>query len=857
MRFRIKQSGTVFLLATAMWLSPMAMAGDVGGPNQFVEQPGVHEFSGRMIARPVQNNAAGNNLAKQHIEANYPVVKYYPDTDWYVINIPQGQNEDSVAQTLMDMKIFEFVEPDWICYPVDAPNDTRFAEQWNMAKIQAPTAWNYNTGFNGITVAICDTGLRTTHLDLPSLRKEGYNAVDDLWETNGGNVNDIHGHGTHTTGIAAAHGNNARGVSGVGWNYAHRIVKVSNAANGNSSIATLTHAAVFASQQGDRVVSVSYSGVNDAAVRAAATTVRSNGGLLFWAAGNDGQVMNSPTRDADNLVVVGSTNETDGRSSFSNYGLYVDLFAPGSNILSLSNAGDDSYTTMSGTSMATPCAAGLAALIWSQNPAFTSSEVEALLKGTCDNVGNSNTFGYGRINAAKAMQGSARHSLGSTWQGGNGQNGAMFDITCLNPNGITITALDFNNLTAGNANLEVYYVTNKTTYVGKEGNAGAWTLLGSQTGLATEPEGEPTGINIGGLTINSGQTVGLYVTRTDAGLIRYTNGPLGSYSTADLRWENRGVGVVYPFGTTFANRVFNGSVHYRVNVGGILPTLAHAAYNFIPFGSSDTCTMQQVYNKNLFSGPVIMESVGFAPNTSIVGETSTANITIRMGYTNKIPGQDTGTGGLDAVLANNRNGAMTTLYSGTGVKRTFMSNGSIEHSMFFDFGRNSFTYNPNLGNLLVEIVSTNNSSVDVGVSRAAGSSEASRAYNSVRFGNAASPTTATRMDLGWRPTVINFTLTASGTCPGLVTVTWENATPNSTVALIYSKNTGNFVIPFGPCQGTVLGLGSQSIRLVSTFPSGANGSGTKSGQSQSGACHGFMQMHDLPNCRLTNVVQHP
>ncbi len=857
MRLRMNQCGTVFLLAAAMWMSPTASAQDAGGRlNPFVEQPGVHEFSGRMIARPVQNNASGNKLARQHVEANYTVVKYDPDLDWYVIQIPQGQNEDSVAATLMGMNFFEFVEPDWICYPVDTPNDTRFAEQWALTKIQAPTAWNYNTGFNGITVGICDTGLRTTHLDLPSRRREGYNAVDDLWETNGGNVNDIHGHGTHTTGIAAARGNNARGVSGVGWNYAHRIIKVSNAANGGSTIATLTHAAVFSSQQGDRVVSVSYSGVNDAAVRAAATTVKNNGGLLFWAAGNDGVAMNSPGRDADDLVVVGSTNETDGRSSFSNYGLYVDLFAPGSNILSLSNAGDDSYTTMSGTSMATPCAAGLAALIWSQNPAFTPEEVEAHLKDTCDNVGSSNTFGYGRINAAKAMQGSARHSLGSTWQGGNGQNGAMFDITCLNPNGITITAFDFNNLTAGNANLEVYYVTNRTTYVGKEGNAGAWTLLGAQTGLATEPEGEPTGINIGGLTINSGQTVGIYVTRTDVGLLRYTNGPLGAYSTADLRWENRGVGVVYPFGTTFANRVFNGSVHYRVNVGGILPTLAPAAYNFIPFGN-DTCTMHQVYNKNLFSGPVIMESVGFAPNTSIVGETATAAITIRMGYTNKIPGQDTGSGGLDSVLANNPSGAMTTLYTSLrGDGRTFMSNGSIEHSMFFDFSR-SFTYNPALGNLLVEIVSINNSSVDTSVSRAAGSSESSRAYNSVRFGNAASPTTATRMDLGWRPTVLDFTLTASGVCPGLVTVEWENATPNSTVALIFAKNTGNFVIPFGPCQGTVLGLGSQSIRLVNTFPSGANGSGTRSGQSQSGACHGFMQMHDLPNCRLTNVVQHP
>ncbi len=858
---QLKLSGAAMVLATTVLLSPWAMADNGSGETKavrvFVEQPGELEFSGQMIARPVQGQVMKSEAAKAHLEANYTILKYRPAVDWYVIAVPEGQTENTVAQTLMNTGLFEFVEPNWICHPVATPNDTRFGEQWNMTKIQATTAWNYNTGFNGITVGICDTGLRTTHLDLPVLRKEGYNAVDEVWESNGGNINDIHGHGTHTTGIAAARGNNARGVTGVGWNYAHRILKVSNLSNGNSSIDVLNHAAITSSEQGDRAINVSYSGVDNAAVRAAATVIKNNGSLVFWAAGNSNQAMNGSNRDADDVMVVGSTNETDGKSSFSNYGLYVDLFAPGSNILSLSNSGDDAYVLMSGTSMAAPCATGLAALIWSQNPSFTPDDIEDLMKGTCDNVGNSNTFGYGRVNAAKALASTARRSLGSTWQGGNGLAGAMFDITCVNSVGVTITAFDFNNLTSGAANLEVYYVTNKTSYVGKEANAGAWTLLGSQSAAPTNPQGEPTPINIGGLTIAPNQTVGIYVTRTDGGLIRYTNGPLSAYTDANLRWENRGFGLNYPFGSGFTNRVFNGAVHYRVNPGGILPTSAHAAYNFVPFGNGDTCTMHQVFNKNLFSGPVTMESIGFAPNTGIIGDTSTSNITIRMGYTNKIPGVDTNQGGLDSNLANNRNGAMTTLYTGSATKRTYMTNGSIEHSMFFDFGRNTFTYNPNLGNLLVEIVSVNTSGIDVSVSRAAGSSQASRAYNSTRFGNTTSPTTATRMDLGYRATTLPFTLTVTGTCPGLVTVRWENATPSSTVALIYARNTGSFVIPYGPCQGTVLGLGSQAIRLVSTFPSGSNGSGSRSGQSQSGACHGWLQMHDLPGCNLTNVAQHP
>jgi len=858
MNRRLGLIGAAAIVAAGL-LSSMAAANVNGGnqPRVFVEEPGVLEFSNQMIAKPVQIDGARRGQAVMHLQARFQIKFVEELVDHHIFILPPGADVNVVAQGLMNTGLFEFVEPDWICYPMYTPNDTRFAELWNMSKIQATTAWNYNTGFSGITVGICDTGLRTTHLDLPPLRKEGYNAVDMLWETNGGNIGDINSHGTHVTGTAAGAGNNARGVCGVGWDFAHRILKVSNLSGGGSNISTLNHAALTSAQQGDKAINTSYSGVNNDSVRTTATAIKNLGGLSMWAAGNSNQNMTSPNRDADDVIVVGSTAQDDSKSSFSNYGAYVDLFAPGSDILSLSNAGDDLYSEKSGTSMASPCVTGLAALIWSQNPAFTPDEVEAALKASCDNVGSSGIFGYGRINAAKAMQRSARKSVGTTWAGGNGQHGAMFDVTCLNSAGITLTAFDFNDRSGGPADLEIWYVTAKTSYVGKETNQALWTLLGSQTSLATAPVGYPTGINIGGLNLTSGQTCGIYVTRTDGSSLSYTNGPTRAYENPDLRIENRGVGKTYPFGTTFPNRVWNGSVHYRLNAGGILPTLTHAAYNFIPFGN-DTCTQHQVFNRNLFSGPVSMESIGFAPNTGIVGDTATAVITIRMGYTNKIPGQDTGTGGLDSVLANNPNGAMTTLFiSGRGVDRTFMSNGSIEHSMFFDFGNNSFTYDPALGNLLVEIVSINNSSVDTSVSRAAGSGESSRAYNSTRFGNAASPTTATRMDLGWRPSVSGpFTIGVTGPCPGTVRISWQNARPNVTLALIFARNTGNFVIPFGPCQGTVLGLGSNQIQLVNTFGSG-NGSGFVNGNAGPFACGGFIQMHDLPACDLSNVAQVP
>ena len=101
-----------------------------------------------------------------------------------------------------------------------------------------------------------------------------------------------------------------------------------------------------------------------------------------------------------------------------------------------------------------------------------------------------------------------------------------------------------------------------------------------------------------------------------------------------------------------------------------------------------------------------------------------------------------------------------------------------------------------------------------------------------------------------------FGLTVTGPCPGAVNVNWSSARPNVTLALIFAFNTGNFVIPFGPCQGTVLGLGSSQIQLVRTFNSGP-GNGTLVSNAPRVACRRYIQMHDLPACDLSNVFRLP
>lgn len=385
--------------------SDNGVGGDAEAP-KFVEQPGYKEFSGAMIARPVQNDAIKGATARDTILNNFVVTKYIDLNDEYVFQLPEGMTENDAARALMATGNFEYLQPDWICYPCLVPNDPKRTNQWQHTRMDSYNGWDVQIGDRDVRVGICDTGLRTTHEEFRRFRADGWNAVRGQWESEGGDVSDINGHGTHTSGCAAANGNNLRGGLGVGWELGHRILRVSESSGGGANFSTLTSAAIKAAQSGDRCSSVSYSGSTDPSVRTTATTIKGLGGLLFWAAGNEGENLSSPDRDADDVIIVGASTIGDGRASFSNFGNYVDLFAPGENIYSSYNGSDHSYATESGTSMACPIAAGVAAMIFSNNPGISPDEVEDILKSSCTDIGAQGVdliFGHGRVNLNAAM----------------------------------------------------------------------------------------------------------------------------------------------------------------------------------------------------------------------------------------------------------------------------------------------------------------------------------------------------------------------------------------------------------------------------------------------------------------------
>ena len=462
-----RSGGRPFILAVLLLLMASFAFGSNLAPvpapgafnTRFIEEPGIREFSGRLIARPLQMDALMNLgmsadeamalrvNARAEIEENYDVIHYVEQTDEFIFEVPAGLTENEVARELMRKGYYQYVEPDWTVFPVGCPNDPQFGNQWHHQsnRMNSCAGWNIDTGNPSVGVGICDTGVRTTHEDLLLHRLEGYNAVDRLWESQGGQIDPVHPHGTMTTGCAAANGNNGVGVSGVGWDLSHRMLRVTNSPSGNAYLSDLQHAARTSIESGDRVASVSYSGADASSNLTTATYIKSIGGLLVWAAGNDGRYLNFGNRDNDDIIVVGATDQNDQSAWFSAYGPYVDLVAPGVGILTTDSQNNSSYSAVDGTSFSTPLTAGLIGLIWSADPTLTPDEVENILKQGCDDLGSGgvdNTFGYGRINVYG--------SLSLVGGGGGGGNPPVADFVGSPTSGTAPLTVSFTDLSTGN-----------------------------------------------------------------------------------------------------------------------------------------------------------------------------------------------------------------------------------------------------------------------------------------------------------------------------------------------------------------------------------------------------------------------
>jgi subtilisin family serine protease/PKD repeat protein len=324
-----------------------------------------------------------------------------------------------------------------LSYTTLTPNDPLYSKQWSHRITEAAKAWDTETGDAAAVICIIDTGIDMNHEDLKSnIHPKAYDFVDidtELYRSYGyqliagedytvpdADPNDYNGHGTHVSGIAAASGNNGSGVAGVCHTCSILPVRAGfSILSGGYERGILTHenianAIIYAADNGATVINMSFGGGGSLLMKEAIDYAHSKGVLLIAAAGNSGSNSISYPAGYDNVIAVASSDENDGRSYFSTYGNWVDVTAPGGTILSTipktggSNSNPSGYSSLSGTSMASPYVAGLAGLLKAKNPNYSREDIVALIQNTCDNIDAVNPsyksmLGSGRINVNKAI----------------------------------------------------------------------------------------------------------------------------------------------------------------------------------------------------------------------------------------------------------------------------------------------------------------------------------------------------------------------------------------------------------------------------------------------------------------------
>src|SRR4030095_4392407 len=321
-------------------------------------------------------------------------IKTLPQIRVHHIKVPARALE-VVEDALRNNPKVQFVEKNFIAQAVRVPNDPGYSSQWYLPFISAPGAWDITTGSTSIPVAVIDSGVDPIHPDLSAKLVTGYNFLAGNIDTH-----DVFGHGTAVAGVIAAETNDGIGVAGLAWNNTIMPLVVINSSN-FATYANVVAAINYAADRGSKVINMSLGGTRySSTLQSAVNYAWSKGVVIVAAAGNNSS--SSPFYPAalNNVVAVSATDPSDYLASFSNFGNWITVAAPGTSIYTTTNGG--SYGFWQGTSFAAPQVAALAALIFSKNPSLTNQQVVDIIKNNADDLGLpgfDQNYGNGRINA--------------------------------------------------------------------------------------------------------------------------------------------------------------------------------------------------------------------------------------------------------------------------------------------------------------------------------------------------------------------------------------------------------------------------------------------------------------------------
>ncbi|WP_308366961.1 MULTISPECIES: S8 family serine peptidase [unclassified Microbulbifer] len=434
--------------------------GDDFAPGELIvkwkQAPTVAALNNRRL-QPTGSPARGSRLRRYRLAdfadssppRLHPVQKSHPQANAHTL---------AKLRTLMELKqlqadpAVDYVEPNYRYYSLRAPSDPLYLRQWHYRNVHLPEAWDITTGSADTVVAVLDTGIYKAHPDFGGKLTPGYDFISDPESAGDGDgidddpedpgdqalQNRSSWHGTHVAGTVGAFTDNTSGVSGAGWQSLVMPLRVLGISGGSTyDVAqAVRYAAGLANDSGAipaqkaGVINMSFGGSEfSQTLQDALSEARAQGVVLVAAAGNDSS--DTPTYPAamEGVIAVSATDFNNEQAPYSNFGNWVDLAAPGGDMSADANVdgfsdgvlstyvnetkgGNElspSYASLQGTSMASPHASGVFALMKAVNPQLTPDDIDALLASgqlTTDlgETGRDPVYGYGLLDAYKAVQ---------------------------------------------------------------------------------------------------------------------------------------------------------------------------------------------------------------------------------------------------------------------------------------------------------------------------------------------------------------------------------------------------------------------------------------------------------------------
>lgn len=364
--------------------------------------------------------------------------RYMESIGYTVVQLPPDMTVSRGLSELAAMPQVESALPNRVFRPDRVPNDPFLNSQYSLSRIGAFGAWEYETGTsNRVTIAVIDTGIDNTHPEFAGKFLLTNRYFDPYYGTSANDtvpVTPACNHATHVAGVAAAAGDNAIGVAGVSWGANLVSLRVFSTSDCDDNCCSVTHdCSIYGNTCGTQETSIA-DAINEAVLlhgtaaagkvvinmsvggqggcslplQTAVTNAVNAGLILVAAAGNSAaDTIDSPA-NCTGVIAVGATDANDNLAYFSNTDStmsYMGVTAPGVDIYTTDVGGG--YAFASGTSFSSPMTAGLAALIWSVNPSTTALQVKNIIFDTADDLGTTGpdrSYGYGRINALKAIR---------------------------------------------------------------------------------------------------------------------------------------------------------------------------------------------------------------------------------------------------------------------------------------------------------------------------------------------------------------------------------------------------------------------------------------------------------------------